>query len=566
MAADRGQEPEVPVVRAKARYVRVAPRKARLVADLGAVSQRIRTVRDSIATGAWEGPRILTAGLWVGAKGGVCEFGGIGVAGGPDAFRARVRENLSAHADLIKACVTSWPAVAWTYPDSAELGPEQLGAIVDEAHRAGRAVVAHAISREGVRRAAAAGVDGLAHAAYIDDTLAAVMRDQGIWLIPTLASLARSDTSAPAARGLREAVVRLARQGVTVVYGTDGGVLPHGRNAEEALALAKAGLSASAILRAATANAARALGLADSGAHVGLIMDAGQPTWLLADWVRDRQVMTLEEAVRRLQHRKVSEYSFRHALFQRYLYDHIDEAQKSHLHLRAGEVLPNWSGNLYCHVMELCFEPSQANPHRIAGFATDLGHEESCGATPHNGFLSVAQRRKLGIKLHAACNSGDTAGGKAAAGVGDGEVGDVEAFALEQRGQGELAAPAFAVFGHGHANGLELAFVTPEAGQRRGDVLHDVPDAELLGEHRGEADGVSRRVALRHEETDDALLSQCARAERRDDGAVDPARDPHDRAPPLQGAEHLLPDRPSDLLRDPGRIDTHDIAREHGDS
>jgi N-acyl-D-aspartate/D-glutamate deacylase len=43
-----------------------------------------------------------------------------------------------------------------------------------------------------------------------------------------------------------------------------------------------------------------ALGLADSGAHVGLIMDAGQPTWLLADWVRDRQVMTLEEAVRRL--------------------------------------------------------------------------------------------------------------------------------------------------------------------------------------------------------------------------------------------------------------------------
>ena len=43
-----------------------------------------------------------------------------------------------------------------------------------------------------------------------------------------------------------------------------------------------------------------ALGLGDSGAHVGLIMDAGQPTWLLADWVRDRQVMTLEEAVRRL--------------------------------------------------------------------------------------------------------------------------------------------------------------------------------------------------------------------------------------------------------------------------
>ncbi len=42
------------------------------------------------------------------------------------------------------------------------------------------------------------------------------------------------------------------------------------------------------------------LGLADSGAHVGLIMDAGLPTWFLSHWVRDRQVFTLEEGVRRL--------------------------------------------------------------------------------------------------------------------------------------------------------------------------------------------------------------------------------------------------------------------------
>jgi N-acyl-D-aspartate/D-glutamate deacylase len=42
------------------------------------------------------------------------------------------------------------------------------------------------------------------------------------------------------------------------------------------------------------------LGLADSGAHVGLIMDAGLPTWWLSHWVRDRQVFTLEEGVRRL--------------------------------------------------------------------------------------------------------------------------------------------------------------------------------------------------------------------------------------------------------------------------
>ncbi len=42
------------------------------------------------------------------------------------------------------------------------------------------------------------------------------------------------------------------------------------------------------------------LGLADSGAHVGMIMDAGQPTWFLSHWVRDQQWLTVEDAIRRL--------------------------------------------------------------------------------------------------------------------------------------------------------------------------------------------------------------------------------------------------------------------------
>jgi N-acyl-D-aspartate/D-glutamate deacylase len=42
------------------------------------------------------------------------------------------------------------------------------------------------------------------------------------------------------------------------------------------------------------------LGLADAGAHVGQIMDASQPTFLLGYWVRERQRWPLEEAIRRL--------------------------------------------------------------------------------------------------------------------------------------------------------------------------------------------------------------------------------------------------------------------------
>jgi MEMO1 family protein len=49
---------------------------------------------------------------------------------------------------------------------------------------------------------------------------------------------------------------------------------------------------------------------------------------------------------------------------------------------------------------------------RIAGFATDLDHDEACGATPLNGLLCVAKKRKLSLKLLAACNSGDAAGGR----------------------------------------------------------------------------------------------------------------------------------------------------------
>jgi AmmeMemoRadiSam system protein B/AmmeMemoRadiSam system protein A len=50
---------------------------------------------------------------------------------------------------------------------------------------------------------------------------------------------------------------------------------------------------------------------------------------------------------------------------------------------------------------------------RIQGCATDLDHEEACGATALNGFLGLCRAKKLPVRLLAACNSGDTAGGKA---------------------------------------------------------------------------------------------------------------------------------------------------------
>jgi imidazolonepropionase-like amidohydrolase len=75
------------------------------VADQGALTNRLLVLRDSINAGQIEGPRVLAAGIWVGTKGGVCEFTGIGIAGGADAFVDRVRQNIAAGANLTKVCL-----------------------------------------------------------------------------------------------------------------------------------------------------------------------------------------------------------------------------------------------------------------------------------------------------------------------------------------------------------------------------------------------------------------------------------------------------------------------------
>ena len=237
------------------------------VVDLGATSFQVLRVRDSINAGLIPGPRVLAAGLWIGIKGGICEFTGIGVSGGPEQFRARVRENAAAGADLIKLCVSSWTRDAFANPEKFEIPEDDLAASIDEAHRLGKLVVGHDISLAGVRAALRYGIDGLAHAAYVDSWIAAELARRKVFMIPTLASLTAGDTSR-AAPALVAAVARAYRARVPLVFGTDGGVLPHGRNAEEFLAMAGAGISPRDALRAATVNAAKAWRLADS---VGLI-------------------------------------------------------------------------------------------------------------------------------------------------------------------------------------------------------------------------------------------------------------------------------------------------------
>ena len=252
------------------------------VVDLGARTHRLLQLRDSINAGHIPGPRVLAAGIWVGRQGGVCEFNGIGIVGGAEEFRARIRANALAGAEIAKLCLSGWPGQAFAEPASYELPDDVIRASVAEARGLGQITLAHAISLGSVRAALDAGVDGLAHTAYVDSAVALRMRDRHMFMVSTLASLTNGDTSI-VARSLVSALSLAARNGVPIVFGTDGGVLPHGRNAEELRALVNAGLSPLEAIRAATVNAARAfsiqdsIGTIESGKVADLIAVAGDP-------------------------------------------------------------------------------------------------------------------------------------------------------------------------------------------------------------------------------------------------------------------------------------------------
>ena len=195
---------------------------------------------------------------WIGAKGGICEstFKEPGVDT-PEEARARVRKLVDDGADLIKICtgggVIGRPADA----AATEMRPEVIQAIVEEAHRRGRKVAAHAQGPAAIKAAALAGVDSIEHGGLIDDDAARLLAERRIPLVPTLARLAQN----PRLHADAIARVRRARElGVTIVLGTDGTVLPHSENAKELDELVAVGMTPVEAIRAATLDAARLLG------------------------------------------------------------------------------------------------------------------------------------------------------------------------------------------------------------------------------------------------------------------------------------------------------------------
>ena len=246
------------------------------------------SLRNAINNGWVPGPRMLVAVHAIGATAGhgdsdpippvrgVPQLGPIdGVCNGPAECRAAVRYQIKYGADVIKF-MPSGGVLSLSDPvDAPELSQDEMNAIVEEAHHWGRKVAAHCHGDVAGKMAVQAGVDSIEHGSFLKPDTLAMMRDKGVYLVPTLMASdwigKRLDkfppaiaTKARAAGAARSEMFRNALKGnVKIAFGTDSAVSPHGMNAHEFSLMTGLGMSPTAALRSALMGSATLLGVDD---------------------------------------------------------------------------------------------------------------------------------------------------------------------------------------------------------------------------------------------------------------------------------------------------------------
>ncbi|MFC4447964.1 metal-dependent hydrolase family protein [Halorussus aquaticus] len=198
---------------------------------------------------------------------------------GPTECRRAVREQVKRGAEFIKVMATGGVTTPGTDPDSAAFTDEEMAALVDEAHRRGVHVAAHAHGAAGARAAVEAGVDTIEHGTFLDEETIDLLVAEDVVLVPTLSAPyhivrnadhatddALQKTNDVYERHL-ESFAAAVEAGVDIVGGTDAGT-PfnyHGTNATELSFMVEYGMDPHDALVAMTGRAAEVVGLEDAG-------------------------------------------------------------------------------------------------------------------------------------------------------------------------------------------------------------------------------------------------------------------------------------------------------------
>ena len=279
----RGEEPRADAVHyfELANFARNLVRMGVLtVRDVGSMDDHALHLRQAIRLGLAPGPRILTCARIVSATSPGCRIFSTMYrpADGPDEIRKATREQLAMGADFVKIMATGARSVVLEDPEPAQLTREEVRTVVEEAHRLGKRVAAHAEGSGGTRIAVEEGVDTIEHGLSLHRTpgLLALMAEQDQTLVPTLSTF--HDVSEDHAEKYPCTLVEQAKRqreeayktliaareaGVRIAMGFDS--YPLGENARELVRLLDGGLTPMEGIVAATSGAAAALGLEKVG-------------------------------------------------------------------------------------------------------------------------------------------------------------------------------------------------------------------------------------------------------------------------------------------------------------
>ena len=268
------------------------------VRDVGSRDHSIFTLQEAIGRGLVPGPRIVAAGLAICMVGGHARFIGQEVEG-TEQVRTVVRAQIAAGASVIKVIASGGVLTPGTSPDQAQMTVEELQAAVEEAQRAGRKVAAHAHGSSGMKNAVRAGVHSIEHATLMDEEAAAMMKQQGVFMVPTLSALATTaacrvgcgvpksalDKAKSMTKRHHVSFKNALREGIQIAMGTDAGT-PfnfHGENAQELERMVAFGMSPMQAILASTSAAARLIGIQDQvgtvekGKLADLLLFKGNP-------------------------------------------------------------------------------------------------------------------------------------------------------------------------------------------------------------------------------------------------------------------------------------------------